>query len=676
MFKQDIFQGWQAETPDTWLNFGYPFEIIRYDMKFPVRFGGESRHGIWSGGEIVIAVAHDIPLPGFRTRNTINLRLWASHPSTEFDLHSFNEGNYYKAVERRQQAETISSVLYPNDNTPEGKELRLKQQYFFTSATMQDIIRRYKKYNKEWSTFADKVGVQLNDTHPTLAIPELIRLLVDMEGLPLEEAYAITKKTFAYTNHTVMPEALERWSIPLLERVLPRHLEIIYQINHDFLQLVEATWPSNLEMLNKLSIVEEGHPKHIRMAHLAIIMSHTVNGVAEIHSNILKDSLFKEFVQLYPGKFMNITNGITPRRWLLQCNPALNKLIAEKLGNDEFLSNLDLLVKLRDFADDADFQKQWMKVKYDNKVRLSDYLRKNCNIFVDPNALFDIQIKRIHEYKRQFLNIMKVIYDYIELKRKAETRNIKGVIPKVVIFAGKAAPGYHRAKLIIKLINSVAERVNADPLTKDLLKVVFIPNYNVSLAEIIVPASDISQHISTAGYEASGTSNMKFALNGGLIIGTMDGANIEIRDSIKHENMFIFGLTADKIAEARQRNRSIFQIKDPRLQEAVEAIKKGVFGDPNTFQELCEALKPSHDYYLVGDDFSSYVECQQRIAVAFQDKARWAKMSIMSTAGMGKFSSDRSVKEYAEKIWNIKPVEFDQGPLEGRLYSQLQCFSC
>jgi len=455
-----------------------------------------------------------------------------------------------------------------------------------------------------------------------------------------------------------MPEALERWSVPLMERVLPRHLQIIYQINHDFLQLVESVWPANTEMQNKLSIVEEGNPKHIRMAHLAIVMSHTVNGVAAIHSNILKESLFKEFSQLYPDKLMNITNGVTPRRWLLQCNPKLTQLITERLGADDYLNNLDLLAKLRESADDKEFQKKWLSVKQQNKQRLVDYLRKNCNIFVDANALFDVQIKRIHEYKRQFLNIMRVIYDYIELKRKAETRNTKGIVPRVVIFGGKAAPGYHRAKLIIKLINSVAERVNADNLTKDLLKVVFVPNYNVSLAEVIIPASDISQHISTAGYEASGTSNMKFALNGGLIIGTLDGANIEIKDSIGPENMFVFGLNTEQIAKARQQNHSVFQVKDPRLGEAIDAIRKGLFGDPNIFTELCDALKPAHDFYLVGDDFAGYMEAHQRIFAAYQDKSKWAKMSILSTAGMGKFSSDRSITEYAQKIWHCNQVDF------------------
>jgi len=582
--------------------------------------------------------------------------LWASTPSTEFDLSSFNEGNYFKAVERRQQAETISSVLYPNDNTQEGKELRLKQQYFFTSATMQDIIRRFKKYNSDWNSFPDKVGVQLNDTHPTLAIPELIRILIDIEGLPIEQSYDITRRTFAYTNHTVMPEALERWSVHLFEKILPRHLQIIYQINSDFLREVEKIWPENLEMMGKLSIVEEGHPKHIRMAHLAIAMSHSVNGVAEIHTNILKEQIFKEFVQMYPDKFTNITNGITPRRWLMQCNPELSKSINSKLGSDDFLHDLDLLSHLRQYADDKEFQKQWMTVKRSCKNKLAEYLRRNCNIFVDPNALFDIQIKRIHEYKRQFLNILRVIHDYLELKRKAETHNIKGAVPRVIMFAGKAAPGYHRAKLIIKLINSVAERVNADSLTRDYLKVVFVPNYNVSLAEIMIPASDISEHISTAGMEASGTSNMKFALNGGLIIGTLDGANIEIRDAIGHENMFVFGLTADKVPEARQKNHSHFQIKDPRLQEAVDAIKKGLFGDPNIFSDLIDVLKPAHDYFLVGDDFASYLECHQKIFAAYQDKQKWTKMSILSTAGMGKFSSDRSVREYAEKIWKISPI--------------------
>eukprot|EP01114_Cavostelium_apophysatum_P016277 TRINITY_DN458_c0_g1_i1.p1 TRINITY_DN458_c0_g1~~TRINITY_DN458_c0_g1_i1.p1 ORF type:complete len:887 (+),score=285.08 TRINITY_DN458_c0_g1_i1:113-2773(+) len=659
MFKQDIFQGWQAETPDTWLKDGYPFEIARYDKKFPVRFYGEARNGHWTGGETVIAVAHDIPVPGFRTPNTINLRLWASTPSTEFDLASFNEGNYYKAVERRQAAEALSSVLYPNDNTPEGKELRFKQQYFFTSATIQDIIRRFKMYNTDFNTFGDKVGIQLNDTHPTLSILELLRILTDVEGIKPEEAYEITRKTFAYTNHTVLPEALEKWSVPLFERVLPRHLQIVYDINAFFLKEVERFFPHSPEILSKLSIIEEGHPKQVRMANLAIVMSHCVNGVAAIHTNILKNSLFKEFVTMYPEKFINITNGITPRRWLGACNRKLSRLIAKTLGGDEFLTDLTLLTKLREHADNKDLQVEWMQVKQQCKRKLADFLWNEHNLKVDPNALFDIQVKRIHEYKRQFLNILRVVHEYNELRRKVEYgESIKNAVPKVVIFGGKAAPGYHKAKLTIKLINSIAERINSDKTINGLIKVVFIPNYNVSLAELIVPASDISEHISTAGMEASGTSNMKFVLNGGAIIGTLDGANIEIRDAVGHENMFIFGLTEDKVQKMRDANRNEEVIKDPRLNDVVNTIRSGFFGPGDLFNDILATLKPAWDYYLVGEDFGSYLDAHQKVATAFQNKQLWAKMSILCTAGMGMFSSDRSVQEYAKKIWKVEPINY------------------
>lgn len=658
MFRQEIVDGRQAEIPDNWLSRGNPWEFNRFDVKFPVRFYGNARGNTWEGGEIVIAVANDTPIPGYHTRNTINLRLWSSEPSADFDLAAFSEGNYYKALERRQRAETISSVLYPNDNTPEGKELRLKQQYFFVSATLQDVIRRFKRRgNRNFQSFPDKVAIQLNDTHPTIAIPELVRLLVDVEGVPFNEAFDITRRTFAYTNHTVLPEALERWPVPLFENLLPRHLQIIYDINQKFFDTeVTPKFPNDVNILRRLSIVEEGMPKMVRMAHLAIVMSHKVNGVAAIHSQILQDSLFNEFYRLYPDKFLNITNGVTPRRWLLACNPTLSDFITEKLGGSNYLLNLDLLVQLRGFVNDAEFQDKWMAVKRANKVKLAAYLKHHMNIEVNPDALFDIQIKRIHEYKRQLLNILRVIYVYNQLKFKVGMGDTEGLVPKVVIFGGKAAPGYHKAKLIIKLINAVAAKVNSDKSVRDLLKVIFVPNYNVSLAEVIIPASDLSEHISTAGMEASGTSNMKFALNGGLIIGTLDGANIEIRDAIGPENMFVFGITADQVGSTRQTNYSKHHIEEPRLQQAVDAVRSGEFGDPDQFNDILDPLIPSRDYYLLGSDFSDYLEAHNRVDKTFQDKAQWARMSILSTAGMGLFTSDRSIREYADKIWNIIPV--------------------
>jgi len=682
MFRQEIFQGWQAEIPDLWLKYGNPWEITRFDVKYPVRFYGSSYGTNWDGGETVFAVANDNPIPGFRTTNTINLRLWSSEPTTEFDLSSFNDGNYYKAIERRQQAETISSVLYPNDNSYEGKELRLKQQYFFCSATLQDVIRRFKKRSRsaaadtksfkvDWSQFSEKVAVQLNDTHPTISIAELFRLLLDEEKLSWEEADAVVKKTFAYTNHTVLPEALEKWSIPLFKTVLPRHLHIIYEINRRHMEAVSAKHPNNEALLRELSIIDENGQKAVRMAHLAIVCSHHVNGVAEIHSEIIKNELFKDFNDLYPGKFTNVTNGITPRRWLYNCNRPLVKLIASKLGSDDFLQNLDKLQTLRKYADDAQFQRDWMNVKLAAKKRLAQYLREYCNVDVDPTkALFDVHVKRIHEYKRQYLNILKVIYNYNELRRRAAKNDLGNEVPKVVIFAGKAAPGYFRAKLVIKLINSVAERINSDRSIKGLLKVVFMPNYNVSLAEVIIPASDISQHISTAGTEASGTSNMKFALNGGLIVGTLDGANIEIRDEIGHENMFIFGLTADKVEENRKLCRTQEKIQDSRLQETVNLIRSGEFGDPSYFGELCDALFPPKDFYLLGTDFASYIDASKEVDRVYANQASWAKKSILSTAGMGKFTSDRSIRDYAENIWGVKPSHPPKEPVRSSTTSQ------
>jgi starch phosphorylase len=542
-------------------------------------------------------MAYDTVIPGFRTNNTNTLRLWSSEPNNEFDLSLFNQGNYYKSVEKQQSAALISSVLYPNDNNPEGKELRFKQQYFFCSATLQDIIRRFRKSNKHFENFADKVVIQLNDTHPTIAIVELMRLLLDVEGLSWDHAYSISQKTFAYTNHTVLPEALERWSLEMVTRVLPRHIEIIYEINRIFLETVAKRWPGDSDRLRRLSIIDENSPKMVRMAHLAIIMAFKVNGVAAIHSEILKKELFRDFYELYPEKFINITNGVTPRRWLYNCNPELSSIISKRLNGEEWLTNLDMLTMLKQYSDDPMFQAEWMAVKMHCKKRLSDYLAAEHNIFVDPNALFDIQIKRIHEYKRQLMNILRVIHQYLELKRKVVLTDT--IVPKVIIFAGKAAPGYHRAKLIIKLINSVAEKINADKKIKDLLKVFFIPNYSVSLAELIIPASDISEHISTAGMEASGTSNMKFAINGGLIIGTHDGANIEIAEAMGEDNMFMFGLKADRVEARRKANATLTEVEDPHLQDAVDAIESGMFGPREHFVDIINSLLPGkkEDYY-------------------------------------------------------------------------------
>lgn len=535
IFKQEIMDGYQVEIPDYWLDFN-PWEFPRHDITVDIQFYGYVRkyqdddgktHAVWEGGEIVDAVAYDVPIPGYHTPTTNNLRLWSSKASRgEFDFQKFNSGEYESSVGDQQRAETISAVLYPNDNLERGKELRLKQQYFWCAASLYDIVRRFKKSQRAWSEFSDQVAIQLNDTHPTLAIVELQRILVDIEGLEWDEAWKIVTETFGYTNHTVLPEALEKWSVPLVQNLLPRHLQIIYEVNLNFLQLVERRFPQDRDMLRRVSIIEESQPKMIRMAYLAIIGSHKVNGVAELHSDLIKTTIFKDFVKIYgPDKFTNVTNGITPRRWLNQANPRLSELITSKVGSEEFLNDLTLLNKLEHFADDKAFKKEWQEIKYANKVRLAQHIMTTTGVSVNPKALFDIQVKRIHEYKRQQLNIFGVIHRYLTIKSMSSEER-KKLAPRVSIFGGKAAPGYWMAKNIIHLINSVGKVVNEDKDVGDLLKVIFIEDYNVSKAEIIIPASDISEHISTAGTEASGTSNMKFVLNGGLIIGTCDGANV------------------------------------------------------------------------------------------------------------------------------------------------------
>ena len=537
IFKQEIMDGYQVEIPDYWLDFN-PWEFPRNDITVDIQFYGYVRkyqdddgktHAVWEGGEIVDAVAYDVPIPGYKTPTTNNLRLWSSKASRgEFDFQKFNSGEYESSVGDQQRAETISAVLYPNDSLERGKELRLKQQYFWCAASLYDIVRRFKKSKRAWSDFPDQVAIQLNDTHPTLAIVELQRILVDIEGLEWDEAWKIVTETFGYTNHTVLPEALEKWSVPLIQHLLPRHLQIIYEVNLHFLQMVERRFPQDRDMLSRVSVIEESQPKMVRMAYLAIIGSHKVNGVAELHSDLIKTTIFKDFVKIYgPDKFTNVTNGITPRRWLHQANPRLSELIASKVGSDEYLTDLTLLNKLEQFVDDKAFKKEWQEIKYANKVRLAQHIVSTTGVSVNPKALFDIQVKRIHEYKRQQLNIFGVIHRYLAIKSlNAEER--KKLAPRVSIFGGKAAPGYWMAKNIIHLVNSVGKVVNNDKDVGDLLKVIFIEDYNVSKAEIICPASDISEHISTAGTEASGTSNMKFVLNGGLIIGTCDGANVSL----------------------------------------------------------------------------------------------------------------------------------------------------
>ncbi|KAJ9254379.1 CAZyme family GT35 [Paecilomyces variotii] len=667
IFKQEIVNGYQVEVPDYWLDFN-PWEFPRHEITVDVQFYGSARRyhdddgkviNEWDGGEIVQAVAYDVPIPGYGTSTTNNLRLWSSKASSgEFDFQKFNSGEYESAVADQQRAETISAVLYPNDNLDRGKELRLKQQYFWCAASLYDIVRRFKKTKRAWSEFPDQIAIQLNDTHPTLAIVELQRLLVDVEGLDWDQAWHIVVNTFGYTNHTVLPEALEKWSVPLFQNLLPRHLQIIYDINLFFLQSVEKKFSTDRDLLARVSVIEESHPKMVRMAHLAIIGSHKVNGVAELHSDLIRTTIFKDFVEIYGSdKFTNVTNGITPRRWLHQANPRLADLIATKLGSYDFLKDLTLLDGLEAHAEDKTFRSDWAAVKHANKVRLATHIKNTTGYSVNPSSLFDIQVKRIHEYKRQQLNIFGVIHRYLTIKSMTPDER-KKLVPRVSIFGGKAAPGYWMAKTVIHLINNVASVVNKDPDVGDLLKVIFVEDYNVSKAEIIIPASDISEHISTAGTEASGTSNMKFVLNGGLIIGTCDGANIELTREISEQNIFLFGNLAEDIEELRHKHLYANDLKlDPDLTKVFDAIRSGTFGDVNDFSALLSSIAEHGDYYLVSDDFHSYITAQSVVDEAFKDQDEWVTKSITSVARMGFFTSDRVINEYADSIWNVEPLD-------------------
>ncbi|KLU85991.1 glycogen phosphorylase [Magnaporthiopsis poae ATCC 64411] len=668
IFKQEIIDGYQVEVPDYWLDFN-PWEFPRHDVTVDIQFYGRVNKTTdksgkticsWEGGETVKAVAYDVPIPGYSTPTTNNLRLWSSKAASgEFDFQKFNSGEYESSVADQQRAETISAVLYPNDNLDRGKELRLKQQYFWVAASLYDIVRRFKKTKRAWSEFSDQVAIQLNDTHPTLAVVELQRILVDLEGLEWDQAWKIVQNTFGYTNHTVLPEALEKWPVGLIQHLLPRHLQIIYDINLFFLQTVERQFPDDRDILRRVSIIEEAQTKMVRMAHLAIVGSHKVNGVAELHSDLIKTTIFKDFVEIFgPDKFTNVTNGITPRRWLHQANPKLSDLIASKCGGHLFLKDLTVLNKLEAYVDDAAFRKEWAAIKRANKARLADYIKRTTGVTVSPDALFDVQVKRIHEYKRQQMNIFGVIHRYLALKAmKPEER--KKQMPRVSIFGGKAAPGYWMAKQIIHLINSVGTVVNADEDVGDLLKVVFLEDYNVSKAEMIIPANDLSEHISTAGTEASGTSNMKFVLNGGLIIGTCDGANIEITREIGSENIFLFGNLAEDVEDLRHNHTYGKHTVDAELVKVFEAIQSGTFGEATNFTSLIAAIKDHGDYYLVSDDFSSYLDTHKLVDESYRDQEGWITKTITSVARMGFFTSDRCINEYAEEIWNIEPLKVE-----------------
>jgi glycogen phosphorylase len=664
IFHQILENGYQREKSDNWRRRGNPWEIQRRDHMLPIRFFGrtESYHDSegriryrWVDGEVVMAMACDILIPGYGDEHVTNMRLWASKSSREFDLAEFNQGDYIGAVEAKVMSETISKVLYPSDEAIAGRELRLKQQYFFVAATLNDILRRYKKLNRAWDEFHNFVAIQLNDTHPAIAVPELMRLLMDDQGLEWEPAWSICEKTFAYTNHTVLPEALETWPVDLLGRLLPRHLEIIYEINRCFLDGLPPDRGEDPELLSRVSLIAEGAVKQVRMAHLAIVGSHSVNGVAELHSRILKEELFYDFDAIFPGRFRNVTNGVTPRRWLCQANPGLSALITARIGPDWIL-DMEQLKKLAPLADDRDFRSAWMDVRLENKKRLTRYILRKIGMGVDPATMFDVHVKRMHEYKRQLLNVLHVVTLYNRIKADPEA----AVVPRTVMFAGKAAPAYQQAKRIIKLINSVASVVNGDPDIQGRLRVIFLPNYCVSQAEKIVPAADLSEQISTAGMEASGTGNMKMALNGALTIGTLDGANIEIMEAVGKENIFIFGLTAAQVAEQRRVGydpRDYYR-RDEELHRALDMIASGFFSprEPHLFQSVIQELLTRGDYYMLLADYRAYVTAQETASQLFCNPDEWARRSILNTTHMGRFSSDRSVLEYARKVWQVEPL--------------------
>ncbi len=665
LFYQKLINGYQVESPDNWLRYGTPWEFERASYVFPVHFNGKVNSYLdkngnyraeWVDTDDVMAMACDILVPGFNNDHVINMRLWTARASRELDLSVFNAGDYIRAVQSKVKSETISKVLYPSDDIREGQELRLRQQYFFVAATFQDIMRRYNKANDTFDRFSDQIAVQLNDTHPAIAIPELMRILLDLEGLSWEKSWDICIKTFAYTNHTLMKEALETWSVNLLGRVLPRHLQIIYEINQRFLDQLIVQYPGDTRRQREMSIIDEGETRRVRMAHLAIIGSHSVNGVAELHTHLLKTKIFKDFDELYPGKFNSKTNGITPRRWLLKCNQGLAALISDKIGTD-WVTDLDELKQLEQYAVQPAFQKNWQQVKIDKKKRLAKLIREVSGVEVNTDSMFDVQVKRIHEYKRQLLNVLHIIALYHRIISEPD----KEITPRTVIFAGKAAPSYAKAKLIIKLITSVGEVVNNDPRVGDKLNVVFIPNYNVSLAEKIIPAADLSEQISTAGTEASGTGNMKFSLNGALTVGTLDGANIEILEEVGAENIFIFGLTAAEAEYERlHKSRTPVSIyeKNPVVKRIVDSIGQGMFsyGDKGLFQSIVDDLLNENDPYLLLLDLESYLDCQETIGREFRNTSLWTEKSILNVARMGKFSSDRTIKEYARDIWGIEDV--------------------
>ncbi|MFA7454567.1 MAG: glycogen/starch/alpha-glucan phosphorylase [Desulfobulbaceae bacterium] len=666
IFDQIIRNGWQEEITDKWLRFGNPWEIPRPDDTCQVGFGGHTeaytdaagnRRIRWIPGLVVNGVPFDTPIPGYRVNNVNVLRLWKAEATESFNFQAFNVGDYYGAVEAKVVAENISKVLYPNDQAFQGKQLRLTQQYFFVSCSLQDVIRTHLRRGKSVETIPRNWAGQLNDTHPSIAVAEMMRLLVDQYQVDWNAAWDLTRETFNYTNHTLLPEALEKWPVHLFEKELPRHLQIIYEINQRFLDKVRLRYPGNNKLLSRVSLIEETDPRYVRMANLAVVGSHAVNGVAAMHTQLVKNTHFADFFSMDPEKFHNITNGVTPRRWIMLSNPALSNLIDSAISHS-WSTNLELLSNLEPLADDEHFQKKWMKVKLENKKNLAAYIKDKTGLTVDPASLFDIQVKRIHEYKRQHLNVLHILTRYHRIKQDPDIN----MVPRTFIFGGKAAPGYSMAKLIIKLINSVAEIINSDEDVGDRLKVVFIPDFNVKVGQRIYPSADLSEQISTAGKEASGTGNMKFSLNGALTIGTLDGANVEIREAVGWENFFLFGLTVDK---AQQLDNSgyipySFYENNLELRAVLDLLRDGYFshGDAGLFKPLCDHLL-YHDDYFVLADYDAYLQCQEKVDRAWLNPVRWAKMSIINTARTGYFSSDRAIEEYCNFIWKVKPSEID-----------------
>ncbi|MEM7218532.1 MAG: glycogen/starch/alpha-glucan phosphorylase [Pseudomonadota bacterium] len=663
LFKQSFVDGFQREHPDHWMSNGTPWYIERRNQTVQIPVYGRVEHTldqtgnyqpVWLDWQSIMGIPYDMPVVGYDGAAVNYLRLYSAQSSSNFEMNIFNQGDYIRAVEQKIQTETVSKVLYPSDEFAAGQELRFVQEYFFVACALRDIVQRHKSQNGDIRTLADHAAIQLNDTHPALAVPELMRMLLDEFSLDWDSAWDITTNTLAYTNHTLLPEALERWPVDLFARVLPRHIEIVYEINQRFLDEVRKTYPGDEDRVRRMSIVEEGDRQQIRMAYLSIVGSHAVNGVAALHSELVKANLVPEFNEFYPGKFQNKTNGVTQRRWLLSCNPGLSSLITDAIG-PAWITDLDRLRDLEDKTGDSGFLDALHDVKLANKTALANYIKRTTRIDVDPTSLFDVQIKRIHEYKRQLLNALHIAHLYLAITEDG----LQLASPRTFVFSGKAAPGYHTAKLIIKLINNIGRTVNSDPRVNNQLRVAFVPDYKVSVAERIIPAADLSEQISTAGYEASGTGNMKLSMNGALTIGTLDGANVEIREEVGEDNIFIFGLTTDEVADLRREGYNPYDWfdRDERIRRVLEAIAGNAFSrhEPGLFAPMHDLLLAQGDYYLNLADFGSYVDCQKLVDAAYADQPEWRRLSLLNIARTGKFSSDRTISEYAREIWGVQP---------------------